>query len=540
MRYYTYFSFLLLVSFSAGAQKDTSKNAAIDIISSYKPVLRNAAKINLSASPLEADTSTPHFTYTIPPINLAFNYQPIALKPLALNSDSSLPLGIRNYVKFGFGNYSTPYLRSVFGFGNGRKFIANLYGNYISSKGKMEYQDFSDLSMKALGSYFFKGKELHGAIGVGFKEYFQYGFDSSQKMKRDSLRRQYSDVMLQLGFRNTATNKLNINYDPTIDLHFYTRENKIQETDIELNIPVQKKLNDQFTASLVINSRVANYTNKDLGTAFTINNSVFELRPALDYYNSKFIVHAGLTPAWDNKEFTVLPDFRAEVPIATKNFVLQAGWVGRFINNSFRTLTKENPYIADPFFLANTKEQQFYGGIKTSIGNHFDVNAKAAILTYHNVPLFVNDFDKGNTILVVNERRINDLQIHGDVIYTKRDAFSVKGALDLNTYSGLKDNANAWHLIPVQLTGSFRWNAYRHLLLKSDLFMFSNVPVLLKHNVEAKLPAAVDLSAGAEYSIRKNIGVWLTINNLLNKRYERWNNYQVYGTQVLAGFLFHF
>ena len=42
------------------AQKDTTKKGTtIDITSSYKPVLRNAVKINFAASQLNADTSKP-------------------------------------------------------------------------------------------------------------------------------------------------------------------------------------------------------------------------------------------------------------------------------------------------------------------------------------------------------------------------------------------------------------------------------------------------------------------------------------------------
>ena len=73
---------------AANAQKDTTKKTTIDITSSYKPVLRNAVKINFSASQLNADTSRPKLDYNIPPQNLFYSYQPIPLKPVALAMDS--------------------------------------------------------------------------------------------------------------------------------------------------------------------------------------------------------------------------------------------------------------------------------------------------------------------------------------------------------------------------------------------------------------------------------------------------------------------
>ena len=100
-----------LLPIAVSAQKDSAKKTStIDINSAYKPVLRNAVKINFSATHLNADTTTPNLTYNIPPQNLFYTYQPISLKPLALQQDTNLYLGLRNYVKAGYGNLATPYV----------------------------------------------------------------------------------------------------------------------------------------------------------------------------------------------------------------------------------------------------------------------------------------------------------------------------------------------------------------------------------------------------------------------------------------------
>src|SRR5665647_779642 len=104
---------LFLIAFSffyskINAQADSTRRQTIEITSSYKPVLRNAVKINLYASPITADTSRPRLAYSIPPQNLFFAYQPISLKPLALQTDTALQLGDRNQLKVGFG--SLPHL----------------------------------------------------------------------------------------------------------------------------------------------------------------------------------------------------------------------------------------------------------------------------------------------------------------------------------------------------------------------------------------------------------------------------------------------
>ncbi|MEP7110027.1 MAG: hypothetical protein ABI760_18675, partial [Ferruginibacter sp.] len=84
------------IGFTIFAQKDTARKQTIDITSTYKPVLRNAVKVNLSATNLPADTTRIIGPYTIPPQNLFYTYQPVSLKPLALSQDSALDTGLRN------------------------------------------------------------------------------------------------------------------------------------------------------------------------------------------------------------------------------------------------------------------------------------------------------------------------------------------------------------------------------------------------------------------------------------------------------------
>src|SRR5690606_16133750 len=96
----------MLCSGSLLAQRDTTRS--VEIISSFRPVLKEPAKINFYATPPTADTSKPRLTYDIPNPNLMFAYQPGTLKPLAMNIDTSVAFDNNNYVKLGFGSLKTP------------------------------------------------------------------------------------------------------------------------------------------------------------------------------------------------------------------------------------------------------------------------------------------------------------------------------------------------------------------------------------------------------------------------------------------------
>ena len=525
--------------FAASHAQDTTRRQTIQITSSYKPSLRNTVKINLYASPISPDTSRPRLAYNIPPENLFFTYQPVSLNPLSLQADTSLKLGDRNQLKVGYGNLSTPYVSGAFSFGDGKHNLGNIYGNYISSRGKIKNQDFGEWNVKGTGSIFSDKNETYAGAEFAEHEYYQYGYDHTLfDFAKDSIRRSYQDFSANVGFRNIAKNAVGINYNPHLEVHEFSRENKATETTLIVDVPAEKRFSDAVSFKIAGRGNFDKYQLK--GSSVSVTNNLFELAPEFVYYSDMFTFHGGITPSWNNNTLAVLPNIYAEVQLQQNALMVQAGWVGKYIPNSFRTLSDENPYMQDPVFFNNTKEVQYYGGIKATVGKHFNFNARAAFISYTDMPLFVNDTLYGNSFVLSNESKLTNLQIHGDMNFISQDKFTASAALDLNSYTGLHDNAKAWGLFPLKLTGSLRWNAFKELLFKADLIAFSGGKALLKNAVEKDLTGGTDLSAGAEFKLNKQFSVWLDFDNILNSQYQRWNNYPVYGFQVIGGVLVHF
>src|SRR6476661_8924008 len=102
MKFYIFAIAGLLIGSRAGAQDTTGKK--VKITSSFKPVLKEAAKVNFNAAPPSTDTSRPRLQYTIPNQNLNFAFQPGTLRPLALQVDTGANWTNESYAKLGFGN----------------------------------------------------------------------------------------------------------------------------------------------------------------------------------------------------------------------------------------------------------------------------------------------------------------------------------------------------------------------------------------------------------------------------------------------------
>ena len=527
------------------AQRDTAKKQTIDITSTYKPVLRNAVKVNFSASNLTADSSKIISPYTIPSQILLYTYQPTSLKPLALMQDTGVELGLRNFVKAGFGNYTTPYISAGFSFGDGKKSLINVYADYISSRGKIENQDYSQMNVKASGSYFANRNEVYGSAGISQHDYYLYGYDHlAHTYNKADLLQRFTDIKLKAGFKNRDVNESGINYNPNVEISIFSNQNRLTESSLIAEAPVEKTLGDVFSIKIAAKADITSFTTKNyIPNNIKFNNNIFSIAPELIYATPVLTLHGGVTPTWDNNELSVLPNFYGEAQIPDKPFLVQAGLIGRFIKNNYQNLTAVNPYLAPTLSQKNTKEIEFYGGLKASAGKHFNFSAKAGFVHYTNLPFFINDTTIGSDLKsfkVSNESKVTDLRIHGDMSFVSQDKFTVTGGLTFNGYTGMKDNAKAWGTIPLEINASLRWWAFKQVMIKSDFKTFTGGPYLLPNNVNKTLSGAADLSAGVEVAVNKKISAWFDINNIFNDKYQRWNNYEVYGLNILAGVILKF
>ena len=519
------------------AQIDTAKKQTIDITSSYKPVLRNAVKINFSASHLNADTTKPKMNYTVPSQNLFYAYQPISLRPLALQQDTNLYLGIRNYIKVGYGNYSTPYVNAGFSCGDGKKMVVNLYANYISSKGKIANQDYTQLQIKANAVFFTPKNEVYVGAQLSQNNNYLYGYNHSlYTFKKDSVRQQFQDLVLIGGVRNTTSGEYGISYNPNITVINFTNKNKVNESTVIANAPITKTFGDAFMLKIDAKADITSYTTKNLASNIKFSNNVFQIAPSIAISSPRFSINAGIVPTWNNGLFVWLPNVFAEAQVKEKIFLIQAGWIGRYTKNTYRNLTALNPFLTTIPFQKNTKEIEYYGGIKATVGKHFSFNLKGGIVSFNDMPLFINDTATDNKAFnISNEKSVQSLRIHGDLSFINQDKFTLTAGLTFNGYTLLQSNAKAWNTVPMEITSSLRWWAFKQVLLKADLYAFSGGNYLTKGNKAQSFSGGTDISVGAEFKVNNRFSAWIDINNIANQKYQRWHAYEVYGLNLLGG-----
>src|SRR5690606_6722035 len=162
---------------AAAFGQDTTKKKMVEVTSTFKPVLKEAAKINFNAGPPSSDTTRPTLQYNIPNQNLLFNYQPGSLQALALTIDTAGTWANSNYIKAGFGSLKTPYLQAGISLGDGSSAGLNIFAKHVSSNGNRDFQDFSNTKVNLKGFYQ-TGNNLEWNAGLGMNSFktYKYGY----------------------------------------------------------------------------------------------------------------------------------------------------------------------------------------------------------------------------------------------------------------------------------------------------------------------------------------------------------------------------
>ncbi|MBC7902830.1 MAG: hypothetical protein H7Y27_05380 [Gemmatimonadaceae bacterium] len=521
--------------------QDTTKKKTIDITSTFKPVLREAVKLTFNAAPPAIDTSKPRLNYTIPQQNLLLGYQPMGLNPVALQIDSLSSWQSSNYIKVGVGNVHIPFIQAGFSFGDGKNSFFNIFAHQYNSKGKLPFQKNNSTGVTAAGTMKTAANlEWNGNLGFKADDYFFYGYrPTTLAFSKEDLRQRWQVFSGRLSLRNMSPTEFGLTYNPNIKVSVVGNQNdgrKATEANTVVNLPLTKTVGKVFGVNLGLTADLTNY--RPTGKS-TIQNNLFYVSPSVQFKTPNFYITAGAIPSWDNGNFKLLPNIMADVTTNNQAFTIQAGWIGYYNKGSYERFASINPWIAQPEQLLNTRVEEKYAGFKGSVLNHITYSAKVGFVQYRNMPLFVNDSIDGKTFYTEYSSSIDALQMHGEVAYVKGEDFNLSAGVTINNFSKIRDHQRAWGLLPFELNSSLRWQILKDFYLKSDLYFWDGA-AYRRDGDGFKGETGFDFSAGLEFKITRQFNLWLQMNNIFNNKYERWNQYEVYGFNILGGVVFNF
>ncbi len=535
--------FLILIliagAYRAGAQhaSDTVlKGATIEVLQSYKPQVKQAPKPEWVPQLPQPDTSHPSFSYDVPQQTLYYTYTSTPLRPLALGKDvPQLPFA--NYIKAGGGNLSTVFLDAGIGGIYGKNYETALHLHHLSQAGNIKYQQTALSGIEADGTWHSDFSDWHASLAGERNQYYYYGYnhDVYHYNNADSVKQTYTTIRLCVDTKSRDSTT-NFSYHPGIVASLYNARFGTSETNIGFNAPVAYKIDDNLDVQVALNADLAHLS----ANSGSVNNAIGELIPGLSVHTDNFSGHAlvGFALGKGGSGY-LLPDLLLAFTIPKTKFTISAGWQATLRQNTYEQLTTENPYLSNTYSVMQTRKDEVFGNIQGNMGNHLSFSGRVSYWKYNGLPTFVNDTLGDHKDFKVVYDNVNALSVQLAARYSVAKIWSAGVSYDLyHFYNG--SQPYVWGEPGTKIKGDFTVLLLSKLTVTAYLAMLNGIYGRdgLGHTV--KLDPIADLGGSAEYEVIKRLSFFVQLDNLLNRRNQRWPGYNAYGLNVYGGLRFKF
>ncbi len=536
---------LLLSALGTWAQKGNNKDTiipgqTIEIIQSYKPEIAKPVKPVLYPSLPVIDTSRPVFQYEVPQQTLSYTYHSVPIRPLALGR-AEVMNPFQNYVKAGFGNRSSVYIDAGLGNMKNEQYETALHFSHLSQKGPIVNQQSSRTTFNGTGKYYYGGHAFSAGLDISRNGHSFYGYDHDTfSFSRNAVKQVYTGGNIAIGMKNTKMNRWNVWYKPQFEFGLYTDKLNAVERKFAFDIPASMDIDSNMAFTMGIKGNFTQLKND----SFDVGNNYFQLNPALDVKWQSLRIHIGLSPTWGkNNTAYLLPDLRLAGSLFEQGITLVAGWKGELIQNTYQQLSTKNPFLYNIYSVKQTKTDQVFGGFESALGKHISFGGTLSWRQWKDMALFINDYTlspDGRFFATVYDRKIQALSLDAFIRYQVGNVFGLSASGTWYNFYHTETWDKAFQEPMLRLGGNMYIRPLDQLYINVNADFWDGIYARQYDGSNKKLSAFLDLSASAEYSIIPRLSLFLQLNNILDSRYQRWNQYQTYGFNIIGGLRFKF
>lgn len=517
----------------------TFKSQTLNFYSTYKPEVVPAPKPVFVPTLPVVDTSKPVLQYIVPEQTISYTYKAEPIKPVALKRQRE-KLPFENYAKLGLGSQSTVLIDAGIGSLMGNDYDAVVHFNHLSQKGnQMENQKWSQNTLDASGNIYMDKATLSLGLQGDRRAYRQYGYINELYSFNDAdVRNTYSGLAFNAALAPVGSTFWDLKYRPEARIYWWHSNMNASERNLDLSIPVTKAIDSSISFTLAANLGLTNYNSKALGS-FT--NNYFQLAPSVNFSYEGFKARVGLKPTFASSDNYLLPDINVSGNILDNSLRLYAGWEGALNQNTYRSLSLFNPYMQADYTPRQGRSSYIYGGFDAALSSHLTLGASVGYKMWKNMAMYQNDYTlspDGRSFAVIYED-IKALIIDAKIQYQINEQFSIVGRSVWNLYSP-DSLTRAQQLPQVEVNGGFRWELIPKLHIGADVVIYDRIFARQSTGLYRKLPMIIDLNANASYDVHKRVGLFLNVDNILNQRYQYWNQYKTLGFTIYGGLRFKF
>jgi hypothetical protein len=534
----------------------------------FNPTISEARKIDIR--PQSIDTILPELpvNYMLLPRKADVPPRVDSIAPAKLSILAPQPRLYKGFVKGGFGLYTTPLGELYYDQGRSRNNSYGFHAKHLSSNGGIDDVGDSDYSFNSIDGFYkhFVGDhEVGGRLLYDRRRVSYYGFLPTDSLLQaqeavgapeDFSRQIYNDVGFAGRIRSMYKDSSKIAHDVDLEVHSYSNLTGSRETNVRIGAALAKTEGRETygLGVLLDNNAYRGQLGGVLGD-FRRNGTLLGLLPQVSTRSDKYAVTVGAgiyVDALGATSFHFFPQLQASYSLFDDILVPYVGIDGSRERNSFRSLTRENPWLVGAPNLNNSSRMyDMKAGLRGSFSREIGFDVRVSRSRIDNMPLFVNIPNPpfGDRMGVVYDR-VNILTMSGELQYHQSSSLDLTARIDVNTYESRQQD-EAWNLPPYELAFGAVYNLRNKLIVKGEALFLGRrkargdeIPVagqppgILYETIE--LDGFLDMHLGLEYRYTRRLSVFLQMSNLSASKYERWSRYPVQRGLLLGGATYAF
>ena len=569
-----------------GKARGTIQDAEIEIVKDRVNTLpeatRNFEKIRLAPPPAPSR----QVTYTYPDFRLPPTRLAPSVQVLTIAQEELTPL-TGNYLKLGLGNYGTIYGRAHLHSTRNDQYSYGLDLRHQSSAtGPVDGKNsgVSQTSVAANGEIYRGTTALGASLDYAHDVYHFYGYQPSPLggaitiPDADDIKQSFNRVGIRAYARNRTPGAA-LTYEAGLGYKYWndkssssSESNFLVDAKAGYALSENSRITLQADGSFVSENENSTYASGPRSRNFIQATSAYELTSktglslilgATFGYSSEPL-GTGANPGGVGKGM-INPAVRVGYSVVPEKVQLYAGAGGAIQRVSRYDLTQENPWLKSG--TSQSVADTHYGptvfiGFTATPTSGLELAARATYGRTRNL-YFYNNYKLGTDNqgeysysynLVYDSTSVGVFAVHGELQYSNSEKWRAGLKADYNHY-GVSSLAHPYGR-PAFLGKLYAtYNVTDKLLLGADFYYYSpnygtayvlrdasstypgNYPIV---PIDRQTDAVVDLSLRADYRITPKFSIFALGNNLTNRHYQRYLNYQSQGINVIGGLTYSF
>lgn len=456
----------------------------------------------------------------------------------------------KNILKLGAGNYGHTYFNGHLGFQPNENQFRGIYINHdYNRKGpdNSTYSGRGENEVKLYSKTFTDKYLLNGHINYRNQVANFYGQEIPKLLNKDLINISY-DQFTYFGSISNAKLDSKFDYKASSGLNFISSSKLDKEWVWDSKIQTIMKLNDNISAQFNGDMIISEYTSD-------INNrrQLYRVRPSFMYQDEKVMVQAGLNVVNEKDQEKGL-NSTYWLPIVKLDYKIVpalhwfAGLGGDTYFYSYQQNVQNIAWLDRRINLLNTQETtNLYTGFKGSNEKSIDYEFKFAYSEFGNLGFYVanNPADVSKYSISYEgsngNKKVQVFQLSGQFNFQTSDRLLSVFKFDYNQYQSLTSLPRPFHRPALNMSFTNSITFKDRIIISPDIYYVNGLygwnPV---SRSEVKMDPILDLNLKVNYLITKKFNAIVSINNILDKKYQRFLNYQVMGLNYTVAIAYSF